>query len=91
MCMQRLDGLFKRITNNIYRSLFKAAGRNYLLNKKTGETHDLDNEHVNCHIGLISNFKMIKEITFRRMYVDKTTNGCRWCLKEWDNDENIGY
>ena len=59
-------------------------GFRYVLNKNTGEIHDLRNERRNCRIDMMTNVRYIfKRTAFKLMKVGKA-NGCRYCLKRWD-------
>ncbi len=64
-------------------------GRRYLLNKRTNELHDLDNETANCQIDEIdtSNIEMFDTFLKAQIFIAFHTNpvnGCYWCMKEHD-------
>lgn len=66
-------------------------GKRYLLNKNTGEIHDLDNETDRCHINGIKHEHIHMDVSYlncliyARMYGCPNSNGCFYCLNEKDN------
>lgn len=60
-------------------------GNRYVLNKNTGEIHDLDNEHPECHIDDIKPEHVINCCSFedaqlRRAFMSLYSDGCYYCL-----------
>ena len=55
----------------------------YVANKGTKEIHDLQNEHVNCHLTWLSKVDFIKEADLAT-WQKKGYNGCRFCMKKED-------
>ena len=64
--------------------LLEYFGFRYIINKNTGEIHDLDNEHKNCHIGMMRKAKYITKAKLFKLLKSGKANGCRYCLKKWD-------
>lgn len=66
-------------------------GQRYVLNKNTGEIHDLDNESNSCKIDNIKtkhvyNCNTYEEAQLHAIMVDQIkTNGCYYCNSEKDN------
>lgn len=67
-------------------------GKRYLLNKNTGEIHDLDNETNLCHIDSIKPEHIMMDDSYMGCLIaaamlcpDRKTNGCYYCLNEKDN------
>lgn len=67
-------------------------GKRYLLNKNTGEIHDLDRETVSCHINDIQpkHIHMTDSHNEAQSYAIMllripNPNGCRYCLPSKDN------
>lgn len=66
-------------------------GSRYVLNKNTGEIHDLDNETANCRINEIKpehvyNCDSYEYAQIHAVMVDQTNpNGCYYCLFARDN------
>lgn len=66
-------------------------GNRYVLNKFTGEIHDLENEHPQCKINEINSNNVINCATYEDallravMLHSKNPNGCHYCLPEKDN------
>lgn len=66
-------------------------GKRYLLNKNTGEIHDLDNETTSCQIDDIKHEHIHMDVSymncliFAKMYGCPNSNGCFHCFKEKDN------
>lgn len=68
-------------------------GKRFLLNKSTGEIHDLDNEAPNCQIESISPDNIRMDDSYMNCLIAaamfspcKRANGCHYCLKEKDID-----
>lgn len=71
-----------------YKSPFN--GNRYLLNKSTGEIHDLDNESPQCQISEMNpnnvlNCVSYEDAWFRAMALVGNPNGCHYCNPEKDN------
>ena len=66
-------------------------GNRYVLNKSTGEIHDLDNEHKLCHIDEMDPNNVINCATYEDAVLraiilnSKSPNGCHYCLISKDN------
>lgn len=66
-------------------------GNRYVLNKNTGEIHDLDNETQACQINEIKpehvlNCVSYEDAQLRGMFlVNGKVNGCYYCLRSKDN------
>lgn len=67
-------------------------GKRYLLNKNTGEIHDLDHETTSCHIDDIEPAHIYmadyyEEAQVHAIMLDKISNpnGCHYCLPSKDN------
>lgn len=66
-------------------------GNQYVLNKSTGEIHDLDNETSQCQIDEIKPEHVLNCTTFEnailRAYLFDTPNpnGCYYCMRSMDN------
>ena len=66
-------------------------GNQFVLNKATGEIHDLDNEKPQCQIDEINPDNVMNCIDyenawFRALVFHKSgANGCYYCLKSKDN------
>lgn len=66
-------------------------GKRYLLNKNTGEIHDLDNEIAYCRIDQINREHIIMGDSYMSCLIASQIlkcpngNGCFYCLKEKDN------
>lgn len=68
-------------------------GRRYVLNKNTGEIHDLDNETDTCKINEIKpdhvyNCDSYSDALIAAAFLASSGvkgNGCYYCLKEKDN------
>lgn len=66
-------------------------GKRFLLNKNTGEIHDLDNESVQCKIDTINLDHIYMGDSYMncaiaaQMYKCPSSNGCYYCLGEKDN------
>lgn len=66
-------------------------GGQFVLNKSTGEIHDLDNEHKQCNIDLIQPENVFNCDTYSEAWIqgllldNKKTNGCHYCLDSKDN------
>ncbi len=65
-------------------------GKQFLLNKNTGEIHDLDNETVQCKLDAINpdhiyvGDSYMNCLIAARMYKCPNSNGCYYCLREKD-------
>lgn len=65
-------------------------GNQYVLNKSTGEIHDLDNENDNCQINEIRPENVLNCVTYEDAWFrglllgPKNPNGCYYCLKSKD-------
>ena len=62
-------------------------GNRYVLNKNTGEIHDLDNETINCQIDEIKpehviNCASLEDAQLRRVFMNLRRDGCYYCLPE---------
>lgn len=66
-------------------------GKRHLLNKNTGEIHDLDSETVFCHIDGIKpenviNCASYEDARLRAAFLSPYGgNGCYYCLRSKDN------
>lgn len=66
-------------------------GKRFLLNKNTGEIHDLDRETDFCHIDDISPDHIYMDdsymncLIYAKMYHCPAPNGCFYCQPENDN------
>lgn len=66
-------------------------GNRYVLNKNTGEIHDLDNETDNCKINEIKPEHLLNCISYEDAYFRAVAfkcpnpNGCHYCLPSRDN------
>ncbi len=66
-------------------------GNRYVLNKSTGEIHDLDNEQALCHIDEMDPNNVVNCVTYEDavlraiMLNSKNPNGCHYCLISKDN------
>ncbi|MFV0341412.1 MAG: hypothetical protein ACK5JH_00770 [Anaerocolumna sp.] len=65
-------------------------GNRYVLNKNTGEIHDLDNETPSCKISEIKSEHVINCISYedaqlRAIFLTNKANGCYYCLRSKDN------
>lgn len=66
-------------------------GKRYLLNRNTGEIHDLDNETESCHIDEIKPEHIWMDDSYMNCLIASSMldyrggNGCFYCLKEKDN------
>lgn len=67
-------------------------GKRYVLNKVTGEIHDLDNEHSLCQIDKMNpknvlNVDTYEDAVFRAAFlsINGCANGCYYCLRSKDN------
>lgn len=67
-------------------------GKRYLLNRNTGEIHDLDNEQSQCKIDEITNFLTGNDlsalVTLGKTLIGKKhkINGCYYCLNDYHSD-----
>lgn len=72
---------------NVFLSFF---GYTYLMNKRSGEVHDLKNIKLNCGCDKMSkkNKKYITERKFKKLksLQDSKVNGCRHCMPKEDMD-----
>jgi len=59
-------------------------GRRYVVNLRSKEIHDMDNEKTNCHLSILANKEYISEDEYKD-YLNDGYNGCRWCNKKDDN------
>lgn len=62
-------------------------GNRYVLNRNTGEIHDLDNETANCRIDEIKpehimNCISLEDAQIRRAFMGLPCDGCYYCLPE---------
>lgn len=66
-------------------------GNRYVLNKNTGEIHDLDNENQLCKIDLMNpehvlNCVSYEDAQIRAAFLSiRNCNGCFYCLPSKDN------
>ena len=66
-------------------------GNRYVLNRATGEIHDLDNETTNCQINEIKpenviNCASYEDARLRAAFLSPYGgNGCYYCLRSKDN------
>lgn len=67
-------------------------GKRYLLNRNTGEIHDLDNESPHCKINQIKTEHIWMDDSYMDCLIaaamlcpDVKSNGCYYCLREKDN------
>lgn len=65
-------------------------GNRYLLNKSTGEIHDLDNELPQCQIAEMNPDNVINCMSYedawlRGKMINGNPNGCHYCNPENDN------
>lgn len=60
--------------------------RTYLLNKRTGETHDTTNRTKQCGFVDSKNRRYITYKKFKGMKGkgEPLVNGCRWCMPKYD-------
>jgi len=65
----------------LIRGLF---GYTYILNLRTAEVHDTNNEHRNCHLSSIKDKRYITKRRFLRLKKAKLADGCAFCLKEYN-------
>ena len=67
-----------------FRLLFNLT---YLMNKNTGETHDSLNINAQCGMQYanMKNFTYITKKKFLRLDSEGKADGCRHCMKEYDN------
>lgn len=68
-------------------------GQRFVLNKNTGEIHDLDNEAAMCKIDEINSDHVYSCDSYTNALIaaailcpNRNSNGCYYCLKEKDND-----
>lgn len=64
-------------------------GKRFVLNKNTGEIHDLDNETNLCHIGDIKaehilNCDTYEDAAIHGIFFNLSPNGCHYCLPSKD-------
>lgn len=57
-------------------------GYTYLVNKRTGEIHDLKNPQKNCHVESMSEKNKFLAPPKDIDKLLETYDGCRWCMKE---------
>lgn len=63
-------------------------GERYVLNKNTCEVHDLDREHSNCCINIMSNDSVYNCASYHEaelyaiMLLQRICNGCAYCIPE---------
>ncbi len=66
-------------------------GNQFVLNKNTGEIHDLDNENEQCQINEIKpehvlNCTSYEDAQIRAIFLGiPKSNGCYYCLRSKDN------
>ena len=67
-------------------------GKRFILNKNTGEIHDLDKETANCQIDKIKpehivNCDTYEDAAIRAIFLSSLqgANGCHYCLPSKDN------
>lgn len=66
-------------------------GKQFLLNKNTGEIHDLDNETAHCHIDDIKHEHVWMDVSYMNCRIAAimlhcpNSNGCHYCLRSKDN------
>lgn len=63
-------------------------GNRYVLNKSTGEIHDLDNETTNCQIDEIDsqnvcNCVSLEDAQLRKFLMGLRCDGCYYCLPQF--------
>lgn len=68
----------------LFEKIKKFFGYNYIVNLNTLEIHNLNKPHTNCKTNLMTNKKMITKKQLNK-YLADGYNGCRWCLKKYDN------
>lgn len=67
-------------------------GNRYVLNKSTGEIHDLDNETANCQIDEIKPEHVMNVIDYENAWIRAVAlkcpvpNGCHYCMPSKDNE-----
>ena len=62
----------------------KNEEKNYLLNIRTGEIHNLKNQQVNCNIDRIANPKYLSEKeAMKHLELSNAYDGCGHCMKEF--------
>lgn len=66
--------------------LAKFFGAKYVANWNTKELHNLNTQHDNCWLHLMSNCTYIFREKRARALLEHGFNGCRWCFKEEDTD-----
>jgi hypothetical protein len=66
----------------------KLLKRFYVLNRRTGETHDFRTMTKRCGKMNPENMKFISYRKFKKLkgtpYNSKVVNGCKWCLEKYD-------
>lgn len=66
-------------------------GNQFVLNKSSGEIHDLDNENVQCQIDEIKSDNVLNCVSYEDAQVRAAflgiskSNGCYYCLRSKDN------
>ena len=81
----------ERRKNNMRRYGPPFNGNRYVVNKSTGEIHDLDNETSNCQIDGINFDNIESSPTLENAKISAIfaasyrANGCYYCLNELDN------
>ena len=80
----------------MWQYLLKLLGYYYLVNKNTGEVHDLKNNKPRCGIDKMSskNKKFLStseytELMANGKFNNKTVNGCRYCNPNADSDKHV--
>ncbi len=67
-------------------------GNRYVLNKETGEIHDLDNETDSCHIDEMNPNNVVNCISYEDALIRAIAfkcpnpNGCYYCLPEHNQE-----
>lgn len=67
-------------------------GKRYVLNKATGEIHDLDNEALKCRIDDISSNHVMNVASYEdaliraKAFKCPNPNGCYYCLPEHNQE-----
>lgn len=78
----------------MFENIKKIFGYKYLLNKNTGEIHNLDSIKIRCRVDLMSaknklslNKNELDDLLVDGKYENKKLNGCRYCNPILDIDK----
>lgn len=77
----------------LWRNFTKWLGYKYVMNKRSEETHDLDNIKTNCKLDIMAdkNKKYITKRQFLTLHKRGEADGCRWCMKEYNHLEELSH